>query len=134
VIEDLVVDTSVLIAVLVGAPERAALIERTAGFGLVAPSSVHWEVGNAFSAMLRRKRISLKNATAALESYDAIPIRFVDVDLTEALEISSETGMYAYDAYLIATAMAERARLITLDRGLSAAASQMGVSLVEVQE
>jgi len=48
---ELVVDTSAIIAVLVREPLRAALIDVTAGADLLAPPSVHWEVGNAFSAM-----------------------------------------------------------------------------------
>lgn len=131
---EVVVDTSVLIAVLVDAPDRPALIASTAGTGLVAPLSVHWEIGNAFSAMLKRKRISLGDATAAIETYESIPIRFVDVDLAEALTTAARSGLYAYDAYLIVAAREQNMPLVTLDRGLADAARRLGVELLEVKE
>jgi len=50
------VDTSAIIAVIAGEPEKARLIELTKDAIIVAPPSVKWEVGNAFSAMLKRSR------------------------------------------------------------------------------
>jgi predicted nucleic acid-binding protein len=49
---EFVVDTSVIIAVIVNEPSKPALIRATQGVDLLAPSSVHWEIANAFSAML----------------------------------------------------------------------------------
>ncbi|MFQ5455563.1 MAG: hypothetical protein ACE5EA_05065 [Nitrospirota bacterium] len=43
------------------------MIELTNGADLIVPYSVHWEIGNAFSAMLKRKRITLKQALKANE-------------------------------------------------------------------
>ena len=131
---EVVLDTSVIVAVLVAAPEREALIARTSGLGLVAPRSVHWEIGNAFSAMLKRKRISERDALAAIETYEAIPIRFVDVDLAAAVETAAEEGLYAYDAYLIVAAQEQGVPLLTLDRGLRDAARRAGVTIMEVTE
>jgi predicted nucleic acid-binding protein len=73
------VDTSVIVAVIANEPEKAALVELTRGSELIAPSSVHWEIGNAFSAMLKRKRITPDEAFKALEIYARIPIRFLDI-------------------------------------------------------
>ena len=56
---ELVVDTLVIVAVLTSEPEHGVLVERTRGVDLVAPASIHWEVGNAFAAMLKRRRITL---------------------------------------------------------------------------
>ena len=74
-----VIDTSAIIAVLLSEPERAALIRATKGAELVAPASVHWEIGNALSAALKRRRLTLAQAQQALTAYAAIAIRFVDV-------------------------------------------------------
>ena len=49
-----VVDASVLIAVASNEPIKADLVQLTQNVDLIAPSSVHWEIGNAFSAMLKR--------------------------------------------------------------------------------
>jgi predicted nucleic acid-binding protein len=131
---ELVIDTSAIIAVIANEPIKPALIEATAGATLLAPASVPWEIGNAFSAMLKRGRITLDQAREALAAYEAIPIRFVQVELEAAIRLSSELGIYAYDAYLIAAAQSQRCPLLTLDGGLVHAAVKKGVPLVEVQE
>lgn len=127
-----VVDTSALVAVLVSEPQRAAMIAATQRADLVAPASVHWEVGNAFSALLKRRRLTLPQAQRALAAYEAIPLRLVDVDLALAVEVAAEHDLYAYDAYLITCALAQRAPLLTLDQGLLRAAVASGVQCVEV--
>jgi predicted nucleic acid-binding protein len=127
-----VVDTSVLIAVIAAEAERPALIRLTKGAELVAPASVHWEVGNACSAMLKRRRASLAQVRAMLAAYAKIPIRFLEVDLASALEMADALGLYAYDAYLLAAARAQRAPLLTLDQALARAAREAGLTLMEV--
>ena len=127
-----IVDTSALIAVLVGEADRDALIAATIGVELLAPASVHWEIGNALSALVKRKRLTLAQAQRALNAYAAIPIRFLEVDLALALEIAAEHKLYAYDAYLITCALAQRSPLLTLDVALQRAAQAAGVQLVEL--
>jgi predicted nucleic acid-binding protein len=129
----LVIDTSAIIAVLVREPHRAALINVTKGADLLAPPSVHWEVGNAFAAMFKRERLSLHQAHRALEAYHRIPLRFSDVGLAQALQVSKDLDIYAYDAYVIACALKHRCGLLSLDRGLVDAAGRAGVEAVEVQ-
>jgi len=130
---DIVVDTSVIIAVIVNEPQREELIERTKGANLLAPPSVHWEIGNAFSAMLKRRRITLAEALKAIEIYEQIPIRYVQVELEEALKAAAEAGIYAYDAYLIRCAQKYGAPLMTLDGELGRVAKEMGVDVIEVE-
>lgn len=129
---NIVTDTSVIIAVIAGEPERDLLIDQTRGANLIAPPSVHWEIGNALSAMLKRKRISLDKAFEALRSYQQIPIRFVDIKLKNALQIAESLGIYAYDAYLIQAALQYRAPLITLDTTLIDCARKAKAELIEV--
>jgi predicted nucleic acid-binding protein len=128
----MVVDTSAIIAVIAGEPERDSLLKATKGADLIAPESVHWEVGNAFSAMLRRKRISLAAARRALRAYEQIPIRFVHVELEESLELADTLGMYAYDAYLLRCALMHRAPIVTLDKDLVVNARKSKAGVVEV--
>jgi predicted nucleic acid-binding protein len=98
---EIVADASVIIAAITNELEKSRLVGLTRGRDLIAPWSVHWEIGNAFSAMLRRNRVTQEEALAALELYADMPIRFVDVELDESLKIAAELGIYAYDAYLI---------------------------------
>jgi len=131
---EVVVDTSVLIAVLTSEAERAVLVELTRGVHLIAPASVHWEVGNAFAAMLKRRRITLPEIEQALGAYEKIPLRLLAVDLTTSLRLAAEHNMYAYDAYVIACASRQRCQLLTLDGGLARAARAAGVQLAEIRK
>jgi predicted nucleic acid-binding protein len=126
------IDTSALIAVVGNEKSKAKLIELTVGCSLCAPASVHWEVGNAFSAMFKRGSITLDSAKAAIAAYQEIPIRYVDVSLEKALELSSKLNIYAYDAYLVQCALQTGTVLLTLDRSLMLAASNTGVECMEI--
>jgi predicted nucleic acid-binding protein len=127
----LVIDTSAVIAVVANETEKASLIAATTGAELVAPASLHWEVGNAFSAMLKRERITFEQADAALKEYARIPIRLMDISLRDTLELADELGIYAYDAYFLVAARTLRCELLTLDRGLRHAAQQSEIPLLE---
>jgi len=129
---DITIDISVLIAVVGNEPSRNRAIEHTAGHSLVAPSSVHWEIGNALSAMLKRKRIVLAQAQACIDAFLGIPIRLIDVDLKQSLVLAEQLRIYAYDAYLIACAAQLGTPLLTLDRSLQAAARSAGINVLEI--
>jgi predicted nucleic acid-binding protein len=129
---DLVADTSTVIAVIANEPEKPLLVVKSQGYDLIAPSSLYWEIGNAFSAMIKRGRITLEQAKAAIEVYEQISIELVDVDLKQALEIVGKHKVYAYDAYMIACALNRSCPLLTLDGGLAYAAKAAGVEVWEV--
>lgn len=131
---EVVIDTSVIIAVLVREPHRGALIKATATADLIAPLSVHWEIGNAFSAMFKRRRITLRAARRALLSYQQIPIRFSDVELEQTLEVAHDLGLYAYDAYVLVCAMQHRCSILSLDQGLVVAATEAGIKTMEIPQ
>jgi len=128
----MIVDTSILVAVDVEEAAKPALIEATRGVELLAPASVHWEMGNAFSAMLKRNRITVAQAVAALAVYRLIPVRFLDVDLVESVRIADTAGLYAYDAYVLACARGTGCPVISLDRALLAAAKSLAIDILEV--
>ena len=130
---ELVVDTSAIIAVIADEAERAVIVERTVGVVLTAPASVHWEVGNAFSAMFRRGRITLNQARLALRSYARMSFRFTDIDLMQSLELSQRLNLYAYDAYVLACAINLRSPILTLDKKLAKAAKSVGIRVLEVR-
>jgi predicted nucleic acid-binding protein len=102
------------------------------GVDLIAPPSVHWEVGNALAAMLKRNRINREQVRIVLNAYEEIPIRFVEIDLSTAMELAADHNLYAYDAYILTCARENRCSLISLDKGLLRAARRAGLSIVEV--
>lgn len=73
------IDTSALISVITDEPKKAKIIELTIGANLISPNSVQWEIANAFSAMLKRNRITLSQAQSCITLYQQIPIKFMDV-------------------------------------------------------
>lgn len=127
-----VIDTSVIIAVIANEPEKKVLVKMTKGLNLIAPHSVHWEIGNALSAMLRRNRITLEQSLKVIELFEKIPIEFLDVELDKSLEIANKFNIYAYDAYIIRCALKYNSPLISLDGNLITNAKQMKVSVMEV--
>jgi predicted nucleic acid-binding protein len=126
-----VLDTSALIAVLLGESNRDVIIRRTEGVDLIAPASLHWEVGNALSAMFKRGRLGVEPALQALRRYQEIPIQFVDADMAAAVRLCDRLDLYAYDAYMLEVANRHRAPLLTLDGGLQEAARHADVELLQ---
>jgi predicted nucleic acid-binding protein len=126
------IDTSALIAVIGNEDSKEKIVETTIGCSLYAPASVHWEMGNAFSAMFKRRKSSIEQAKLALEAYREIPIKFIDVLLEQTLEICNKLNLYAYDAYLIQCALKTNTSLLTLDNRLLAAAEKLGVKVLEI--
>lgn len=128
----LIVDTSVIISVITNENNKDRLVTLTEGENLIAPSSIHWEVGNAFSAMFKRKKIDIALAEKAIEYYNMIPLKIVDVDIYNSLEIAYQYNIYAYDAYFLECAIEFSAPLLTLDSKLREIAKQINISIVEV--
>jgi predicted nucleic acid-binding protein len=128
----IVIDTTAIIAVTTNEPHKAMLIDQTRGAVLIAPASLHWEIGNAFSAMFKQKRITLADARKALDSYRQIPLQLIDVPLQDALQFSANLKIYAYDAYMIACAISTNSPLLSLDSRLNESARQAGAMLIEV--
>lgn len=130
----ILIDTSAIIAVLVNEASKPAIIQATQQTDLLAPSSIHWEIANAFSAMLKRNRLALADALGAIEIYQQIPIRFIEIELEESLKIAAELDIYAYDAYLLRGAVKYNLPILTLDQGLKEKAERLGVKVIEVQK
>jgi len=129
---NILVDTSAIIAVIADEPEKERLVELTNGADLISPQSVHWEIGNAFSAMLKRNQATLAQALQAIKIYRQIPIRLMDVDITHSLELSKTFNIYAYDAYIISCALKHNCPAVTLDRSLLRVLKQAGAKTLEV--
>ena len=129
---NIVVDASILIAVVTNEPQKAKLVRLTQNGDLIAPHSIHWEIGNAFSAMFKRNRITVSKALRAIAAYQKIPIRFVDVELDETIKLADNLNIYAYDAYLIRCALKYKAPLLTLDKNLVSSAQSVKAEVLEV--
>ena len=130
---NIVIDSSAIIAVIVAEPERDAIIAATSGHTLIGPGSIPWEIGNAFSGMIKQRRVGVADAQRGLEILDSIPLQYVNVDMANVLSIAARVNAYAYDAYFLDCALRYAAPLLTLDRTLSRAAGALGVNLVSLE-
>ena len=127
---DIVIDTSALIAVIVGEPDRDAIVTLTSGHTLIGPGSIPWELGNAVTAMMKQRRIEVSDARRGLEIFDGIPVRYLSIDMANVMSIATESNTYAYDAYFLDCALRCRAPLLTLDRSLRRTAEELGIKVL----
>ena len=129
---DIVIDASAILAVIVGEPERDRIVEMTGGHNLVGPGSIPWEIGNALSSMLKQHRVGIEEVQQGLSIFQSIAIRYLEVDLGNALSIAHSANLYAYDAYFLDCVARHAAPLLTLDRPLRRAADKIGVPVLEI--
>ena len=129
---DIVIDTSALIAVILDEPERDRIIELTASHKLIGPGSIPWEVGNAFSAMLKQDRLTIEDAQKGLAIFEEVPIQFSKPNFAHSLAIAHQANIYAYDAYVLDCAIRHKAPILTLDHKLLMTAKELNAAVLEV--
>lgn len=121
-------DTNILLAVVLDEPERQRIVELTVGAEVFAPEILPYEIGNALSALVKRGRLTGGQAMAALAAARRIPVRLVAVDVAGALQLATECGIYAYDAYVLQCARALSYPLLTLDTRMRQVAAELKIT------
>ena len=127
----MVADTNFFRSVVLNEPERAHITEVTSDAVLSAPEILPYEIGNALSAMIKRRQISKAEALAAEKAANLIPVRLVGIDIQEALELAIEHNIYAYDAYFLICAKSLSQSLMSLDKRMKQIARDLGIDIVE---
>lgn len=128
----LVIDASVALALLreeAGSGRVKALLSSwsMAQYELLVPSHFWLEVSNS---LIRRHRWSGEEVVEGLVRLDEVGLLTIALDrpmLLFALERMASLRLSAYDAVYLCLAIAEDARLATLDGALAAAAGDLGV-------
>ncbi len=128
----LLVDTSILIALLASEEERNKIIQKIDGSELVCVESIKLEMGNALSAMFKKRRITLQQGLDILQAFQKIKIHIVPIDLFRSIEISHQYNIYAYDAYVLEAAKHLNISLITLDNKMKEIAQKIKIPVIEV--
>lgn len=131
VLMNVVSDTNILLAVVLDEPEKDAIIQLTLQANVVAPEILLYEVGNALTAMVKRKQLIHHEALSAFEAVSSIPVRLVAVDILSALKLAVEYNIYAYDAYFLECAMHLSCPLITLDKRMKHVAHELHIEVLE---
>jgi predicted nucleic acid-binding protein len=128
---DVVLDASVLLAVLMEEPEKARLIALTQSAEAIAPNSLPFEIANALSGMVRRKWVSRSVAVQIWQIWRTMPVQLRAVDIKLVVELAGNLQIYAYDAFFLQCALETGAPLLTLDKRMKAEAKKLGIQTLE---
>lgn len=128
---NIVADTNIFLSVVLNEPEKERIIQLSAEASAIAPEILPYEVGNALSAMVKRRKLTKAEALEAEVSIGHIPVRLVDVDIQASLQIALQYNIYAYDAYFLQCARFFSYPLLTLDLRMKQVASDMGIKVLE---
>jgi predicted nucleic acid-binding protein len=116
-----VVDASVICAVVFAEPEADAALQRIRHHALVAPDLLPYEVSNV-ALMKHRRGAPMPDMRAGLVRCLELELLLEPTDALQRLEIAARYGLSAYDAAYLWLAEATQAPLITFDARLAEAA------------
>jgi predicted nucleic acid-binding protein len=102
------------------------------GSVVCAPASLRWEVGNAATAGVKRRRLTRERARQLIADSEQVTIRELAIDIGRAVDLGLELGIYAYDAYILEAARSSGFPLLALDGSIRQNATKLGLSLVEL--
>ena len=128
---NIVADTNIFLAVALEEKNKERIIEITTGCDIYAPEILPYEIGNALSAMVKRRQIPKDEVVTILNITQEIPVSLARVDLSKALRIAAQYKIYAYDAYFLQCSLSLSSPLITLDSDLKIVAKAMNIQILE---
>ena len=127
----IVADTNTFIAVALEEPEKRQIIRFTVGKELVAPEVLPFEVGNALTAMVKKRALDPNEVISAWDVVQTIPVELRRIDIQAALGLAVRFNIYAYDAYFIECALSLRCPILTLDHRMKMVARDVGIRILE---
>ncbi len=127
----IVADTNTFIAVALEEPEKRQIIQFTVGKELVAPEVLPFEVGNALTAMVKKRVLDPNEVISAWDAVQTIPVELRRIDIQAALGLAVRFNIYAYDAYFIECALSLRCPMLTLDHRMKMVARDVGIRILE---
>jgi predicted nucleic acid-binding protein len=131
---EIMIDASTLICIILNEPEKQEIIALTEESEINVPEMISFEIGNALSRMYKRHRLNEEQIIKAYMLYEALPLRFVKVDMKKALKLSCKYDIYAYDAYYLETAYRLKLPLLTLDGSMKKHGKNMKINILEVKK
>ena len=128
---NILIDASALMAVLIEEPEKEYIVSATKDYELIAPSILPHEIGNALTRLKRRQVLNDKQIILVYNEFLKIPLRFLEIDIINALELACRYSIYAYDAYYLEMANRYNLPLLTLDKPMKKIALDLNLRILE---
>ena len=128
---EIVADTNIFLAVALNEKEKENIVRLTSDTDAIAPEILPYEIGNALSAMIKRKQITPDEALSTFKTTSVIPVRLVAIEIQQALELAIQFNIYAYDAYFLQCAKSLSRPLFTLDKQMKQVATELNIELLE---
>jgi predicted nucleic acid-binding protein len=128
---EVILDTSAIIAVIAGEPEKELVIHSTKNAVLFSPDIISFEVSNALTRMMRKKIIDSKVTMINLiRNFRKMPIKIVETDIEKMLEIAWDYKIYAYDACYLEIAKRLHFPLLTFDTNMKKVGKELGLEVL----
>jgi predicted nucleic acid-binding protein len=127
----IIADANTFLVTALEEPEKSLIISLSNGCELFSPEILHYEIGNALIAMIRRKRLTYAEAKRAYQLTQAVPVKLLKPDLEVSLEIAYQYHLYAYDAFYLQCALQYQMPLLTLDKRMKQVAKQLSLTILE---
>ena len=127
----IIADTNIFLSVALEEESKKKIIKLSQGCDIYAPEILPYEIGNALSAMIKRKQIDKSEAISIFNITQKIPVKLVKVDIPKALSIALTHNIYAYDAYFLQCAIAVSCSILSLDKKLTEVAQELNIEVME---
>ena len=123
-----VIDASVMAAVAFGEPRRDEAVALVDGAEVLGPTLLAYELTQVACKKCRARPDEAVRVGEQLREALTLTDRWLEVDAREVLALALVCGLSAYDASYLWLAGSLRVSLVTFDRRLAAAATEMGLS------
>ena len=127
---EILTDACAIMAVIVKEPERDLVIQLTQDATIVSPNMVSYEIANALTKMMKKKIIEKEQMKNAYNYFKKIPIKIIEVDMEQALEIAWDFKIYAYDACYLESAKRLHLPLLTFDINMIKVGTELGIDIL----
>ncbi len=127
----IIVDTNIFLSVALEERSKSKIVSLTQDCDVYAPEILPYEIGNAISAMVKRKQIGSSDAVSIFSITQKIPVKLIKVDIPKALSIATDKNIYAYDAYFIQSALSSSCSILSLDHKMNEVARSMNIQILE---